>query len=306
MSVHQDSLDMSGPLDPAPMEATPTTEGTQEESVEVEDGSLRTDSLAMFGAAIGGAVLGMLLTLLVLALINGGTLSFAGGVERMDAMEANLERVNENVGAVSTNVDIVAAQSAAIRGNLDEVEAVLTAEMATQADEIVAINTAIGILDQTRTQFDIFVGAMADALVSMEEAVSETADNATAFAEETSAAASVELPVPMVANSADVPAQNVVVIVFADVNGDGALDGDETSLMGTTVSLLNAEGEPVTTVTSTEAGAQFEALDAGEYQLVVEDALGYELLSLPSAVVSIGEGDAEGFVVYIPATTATE
>jgi hypothetical protein len=35
--------------------------------------------------------------------------NFAGGVERMEAMEANLQRVNENVGAVSTNVDIVAA-----------------------------------------------------------------------------------------------------------------------------------------------------------------------------------------------------
>ena len=314
MSVQQDSLDMSGPLNQASLETTPTAAGTpeetkdvvKEETVEAEDGSLRTDSLAMFGAAIGGAVLGMLLTLLVLALINGGTLNFAGGVERMDGIEANLARVNENVGAVSTNVDIVAAQSAAVQGNLNEVEAVLTAEMAAQGEEIVAINTAIGMLDQTRAQFDIFVGAMADALVSMEEAVSETADNAVAFAEETSATASVELPVPMVANSADVPAQNVVVIVFADANGDGALDADETSLMGATVSLLNAEGEPVTTVTSTDAGAQFEALEAGEYQLVVEDALGYELLSLPSAMVSIGEGDAEGFVVYIPAGAATE
>jgi hypothetical protein len=33
----------------------------------------------------------------------------------------------------------------------------------------------------------------------------------------------------MVANSADVPAQNVVVIVFADANGDGTLDADETA-----------------------------------------------------------------------------
>ncbi len=306
MSVHQDSLDMSGPLDPAPIEATQTTEGAQDEIVDVEDGSLRTDSLAMFGAAIGGAVLGMLLTLLILALINGGTLNFAGGVERMDAMEANMQRVNENVGAVSTNVDIVAQQSAAIQGNLDEVSAVLTAEMATQADEIVAINTAIGILDQTRTQFDIFVGAMAEALVTMEEAVGETADNAVAFAEETSATAAQELPVPMVANSADVPAQNVVVIVFADANGDGALDADETRLMGTTISLLNADGEPVTSVTGTDAGAQFEALEAGDYQLVVEDALGYELLSQPSALVSIDGGDTEGFVVYIPASTVAE
>ena len=127
-----------------------------------------------------------------------------------------------------------------------------------------------------------------------------------AFAEETSATASMELPVPMVANSADVPAQNVVVVVFADVNGDGTLDADETSLMGVTVSLLDANGDPVASVTGSDAGAQFEALADGEYQVVVEDALGYELLSQPSAQVSITGDDAEGYIVYIPAATAAE
>ena len=305
MSVHQESLDMTRRLDSAPEDSAKATSKPQDD-LDIEDGSLRTDSLAMFGAAIGGAVLGMLLTLLVLALINGGTLNFAGGVERMDAMEANLTRVNENVGAVSTNIDIVAAQSAAIQGNLDEVEAVLTAELTTQGEEITAINTAIGMLDQTRAQFDIFVGAMADALVSMEAAVGEAAENATEFSEVTSATAVQELPVPMVANSADVPAQNVVVVVFADVNGDGALDAGETSLMGATVSLLDANGDPVATVTGSDAGAQFEALEAGDYQLVVEDALGYELLSQPSAQVTITGDDSEGYIVYIPASTAAE
>ena len=311
MSVHQESLDLTRPLDSSLQDSSaqtsnPAIAGTKEKNLEAEDGSLRTDSLAMFGAAIGGAILGMLLTLLVLALINGGTLSFASSVEQMEAMEANLQRVNENVGAVSTNVDIVAQQSAAIQGNLDEVEAALTAEIATQGDEIVAINAAIGLLDQTRAQFDIFVGAMADALVSMEAAVGEAADNATEFAEVTSATAAQELPVPMVANSADVPAQNVVVVVFADANGDGVLDGGETSLMGATVSLLDANGEPVATVTGADTGAQFEALEAGDYQLVVDDALGYELLSLPSALVTITGDDAEGYIVYIPAATAGE
>ena len=305
MSVHQESLDMTRRLDSAPEETAKATAKPQDD-LDIEDGSLRTDSLAMFGAAIGGAVLGMLLTLLVLALINGGTLNFAGGVERMDAMEANLAHVNENVGAVSTNIDIVAAQSAAIQGNLDEVEAVLTAELATQGEEITAINTAIGLLDQTRAQFDIFVGAMADALVSMEAAVGEAAENATEFSEVTSATAAQELPVPMVANSADVPAQNVVVVVFADLNGDGALDAGETSLMGATVSLLDVNGDPVATVTGSDAGAQFEALESGDYQLVVEDALGYELLSQPSAQVTITGDDSEGYIVYIPAATAAE
>ena len=74
---------------------------------ELEYKAASQDSLSMFFAAIGGAVLGMLATLLVLAVINGGTLNFTHP-ERLAVMEANLARVNENVGAVSQNVDAVA------------------------------------------------------------------------------------------------------------------------------------------------------------------------------------------------------
>ena len=64
MSVHSESLEMTTP-DAANQEA--------ESAPELEYKSVRNDSLSMFGAAIGGAILGMLLTLLVLAMINGGT-----------------------------------------------------------------------------------------------------------------------------------------------------------------------------------------------------------------------------------------
>ena len=77
MSVHQESLDMAKPMERA------------QDPPELEYNTYRHDSLSMFGAAIGGAVLGMLLTLLILAIINGGTLSFSGG-ERLAVMEASM------------------------------------------------------------------------------------------------------------------------------------------------------------------------------------------------------------------------
>ena len=88
MSVHQESLEMSRPVERV------------QEPPSLEYNAVRNDSLTMFGAAIGGAVLGMLLTLLVLAVINGGTLSFSGGA-RLDLLEASVARIDENVGAVS-------------------------------------------------------------------------------------------------------------------------------------------------------------------------------------------------------------
>ena len=60
MSVKHESLEMK------PAERKP-------EAPELEYKAASQDSLSMFFAAIGGAVLGMLATLLVLALVNGGT-----------------------------------------------------------------------------------------------------------------------------------------------------------------------------------------------------------------------------------------
>lgn len=318
MSVHQESLELADETG-----ATPTAEETQTEASDVEYTELRADSLAMFGAAIGGAILGLLLTLLALALINGGTLNFSGGAEQLAAMEAGLQRVNENVGAVSTNVDIVASQTAANRTELAAAETAFQEDLTVQSQAISANQAAIGVLDQTRTQFDILVTALADALNSMEAVVGAAAESAADFAQETvaidsegTAVAEAEadsiaptemgLPVPMVANSAELPAQHVIVVLFADANGDGFMDDGETGLMGATVLLLDSAGKAAATATGAEAGARFEELDAGEYEVVVEDALGYELLSQPSAAVIIGDDDSEGFVVYIPASTTAE
>ena len=89
-----------------------STERT-EAAPELQYHAVNQDSLSMFIAAIAGAILGTALTLLILALINGGTLSYAG--ERMQSLESHLQQVDENVGAVSANIDIVSAQAAAIQ-----------------------------------------------------------------------------------------------------------------------------------------------------------------------------------------------
>jgi hypothetical protein len=81
MSVQNESLEMKN------SERKPA-------APELEYKAASQDSLSMFFAAIGGAVLGMLATLLVLAIINGGTLNFTHP-ERLAVMEANLARVNE-------------------------------------------------------------------------------------------------------------------------------------------------------------------------------------------------------------------
>lgn len=180
MSVHQESLELTRGAG-----STATAEEAPAETSDAEYTELRADSLAMFGAAIGGAILGMLLTLLVLALINGGTLNFSANVEQMAAMEASLQRVNENVGAVSTNVDIVASQAAANQTQLVATADAFEEEMAVQAEAITANEEAISVLDQTRTQFDILVTSLADALSNMEAAVGDAAERATEFAEET-------------------------------------------------------------------------------------------------------------------------
>ena len=154
MSVHQESIEMANSSTVEPREAP-----------ELAYNEARTDSLSMFAAAIGGAVLGMLLTLLILAIINGGTLHFTGG-ERLAVFEANLARINENVGSVSTNIDIVAEQARQMQAQLDTMEGTLS-------DELTGVEESITTLNQTADQFNIFVGALSEALTSMETVVEE-------------------------------------------------------------------------------------------------------------------------------------
>ncbi|MEX1019518.1 MAG: hypothetical protein WDZ49_07660 [Litorilinea sp.] len=151
MSVHHENLGVVRPMD------------RMEDPPELEYSAVRNESLAMFGAAIGGAVLGMLLTLLVLAIINGGTLSFTGG-ERLDVLEANVNRIDQNVGAVSYNVDTVADQARTIQSQLVTVESSLRSELAAETESRVALQAAVDTLSQTSNQFSTFLIALDEAL----------------------------------------------------------------------------------------------------------------------------------------------
>ena len=136
---------------------------------ELEYKAASQDSLSMFFAAIGGAVLGMLATLLVLAVINGGTLNFTHP-ERLAVMEANLARVNENVGAVSQNVDAVAGQVTDVR---DQVASARTqmdtaqAQLDDHSGQLDTVQGSVTALALTGQKFDTFVAALDQAMISM-------------------------------------------------------------------------------------------------------------------------------------------
>ena len=67
------------------------------------------NGLSNFLAAMGGAVLGMLLTLFVLAIINGGTLNFVVvSAKRDDAIMDRVVAIDKNLGATIENVRILA------------------------------------------------------------------------------------------------------------------------------------------------------------------------------------------------------
>lgn len=151
MSVSHESLDMARPVE------------RPEQAPDLEYNAVRNDSLTMFGAAIGGAILGMLLTLLVLAVINGGTLSFSGG-ERLDVLEASVARIDENVGAVSQNVDIIAEQARTIQTQLAQVES-------STGEDIASLEGAVDSLNRTSAQFTTFLVALNDALSEASAAI---------------------------------------------------------------------------------------------------------------------------------------
>ena len=159
MSLHNESLDYH----------------KSDEAPGLEYRSVSHDSLSMFLAAVGGAILGVLLTLLILAIINNGTLNFTGN-PRIQAIEQTVDRVNENVGTLSGNLDVVAAELASIRSGMVSADETLQAVVASQqtqnadvSEQLSEVGTAIETLDDTRARFDAFVAALTTALNEMQE-----------------------------------------------------------------------------------------------------------------------------------------
>jgi hypothetical protein len=280
-----------------------------------------SESLEAFGAALGGAVLGVLATLLILAIINNGTLRFNGAAS--ESLRASVTRIDENLGAVSHNVDVVAGRLAELQGTggaigqLQGSLSTLDASLQTLDQELAQQGILLQELDVTRRNFDTFTAALAQALNQM-NAAEEAAVEAPAAAIEAApveAPRAVEAPVVAAATEAEVgmesgampfvvadpalAADTVAVYLFVDSNADGAMSAEEASLVGATVLLTSAEGETITGQ-STDSGIFFEGLAAGEYTVTVEDALGFTLASESSATVTVGEEGAEGQSVYFP------
>lgn len=159
MSLHNESLDYH----------------KNDDAPSLEYRSVSHDSLSMFLAAIGGAILGVLLTLLILAIVNNGTLNFTGN-PRIQAIEDTVSRVNENVGTLSGNLDIVTSELANIRAGIASADASLQAVVASQqmqnadvTEQLSEVGTAIETLDDTRARFDAFVSALTTALNELQE-----------------------------------------------------------------------------------------------------------------------------------------
>ncbi len=201
----------------------------------------------MFFAAIGGAVLGMLATLLVLALVNGGTLNFIHP-ERLAVIEDNLARVNENVGAVNTNLEVVAGQvdeiSTGLSNAQSEVQTAIS-RLEDQGTSMTEMGSAVTALQMTGQRFDTFVTALDEALTSMDRVGAANGVSAAAGS-------------PVVIASDDVAAGAVAVLFFADVNGNSRLDDNEANLVGLQLAVTDAEGANVGDYSSTDAGILVE------------------------------------------------
>ena len=167
MSVHQEQLKMGQSGE----------EQAGQPSLEYQASG--DDSLTAYWAAIGGAVLGTLLTLLVLAILNGGTIQFMDR-QRLTALEASLNGVDENVAAVNHNVTVLSqrlesleTQASAIpqiQANLDQVQASLAEvdqTLESQEMHLSELDEAVATLDVTRQQFNLFTSALAEALTEM-------------------------------------------------------------------------------------------------------------------------------------------
>lgn len=298
MSVQPESIGVTKPIDH--VDAPP----------EIEYRMITHDSLSMFFAAIGGAVLGMLLTLLVLALVNGGTLSFS--TPRIVQLEEYVTRVDGNLGAVSDNINLISDQAASLQQQLGSVETALRGELETQSGDITTLQSSVETLQVTRQQFGYFVDALNTALGDMQAmdptidqeetsaAQAPTTATTTTAVEPASSTAEKAAVAPLIESTSDLPGNAIAVVPFLDEDGDGSLGVMETNLIGILVSLQRNNGEVIATEESSDAGILFADLAIDEYQIIVEDTLGYTLLSEATAAVTVADEEGNGNVVYFP------
>ena len=138
------------------------------------------ESLTAYLSAIGGAVIGLLLTLLVLAIWNGGTLNFTN-TSKVNALQAgltdvatDLETVNASVNALGGRLVVLEQEAGAVAAlqkslaALDTSLAGLDRSLGDQGIHLSELDTAVADLQTTRRNFDLFIAALSQALAQME------------------------------------------------------------------------------------------------------------------------------------------
>lgn len=286
MSVNQESLSSGGLI------------GHEEEAPELEYRVVAQDTRVILGSAIGGAILGMLLTLLVLAILNNGTLRFVGGASRLGQVETAYNQLSANVGTNTANIETLNA-------NMGEQVQMLDDKIGAQSGEIESINGSIAGLDDSRGQFNTLVDALSGAVDSIRGVEPATGDAGMTESGAATDAASADSG-SAEASGADAGEGDVAmgdsslsVLFFADTNGNEAIDAGEESLLGISVALVNADGESVATMESTDGGMTFEGLAMGDYTLIVEDAGEYALASDELGTVTVEEGAEQSVFIAV-------
>jgi hypothetical protein len=145
------------------------------------------ESLTAYLSAIGGAIIGLLLTLLILAIWNGGTLNFTN-ISKVNALEAGLTDVAADLDGVNTSFDalgeriVVLEQEAgavsALQKSLVTLDASLSEldrSLSDQGIHISELDSAFADLQITRRNFDLFTAALTEALALMEKEASAAA-----------------------------------------------------------------------------------------------------------------------------------
>lgn len=158
------------------------------------------ESLTAYLSAIGGAIIGLLLTLLVLAIWNGGTLNFTN-ISRVNAIDAgltdvaaDLETVNANVDALGGRLILLEQESgavAALQKSLVELDASLAnldRTLSDQGIQLSQLDTAVADLEVTRRNFDLFTAALTDALAQMETGATAALSDSGGASQRTSSA----------------------------------------------------------------------------------------------------------------------
>lgn len=285
MSVHQESV------------SAHDAHAHEEMVVESE---LTSDMIKLFLTALGGAIIGTILTLLVLSMINGGTLRYGGGASRLDNVELAYEQLSANVHANTVNMQ---GQNGQFATDINAINEIVTGHSRSinQMAPLVARTSANS--DQTSALMGALEEAFAKSDAQTREDELTVSDGGSAEAGSAEEGAVDDGPMmalsERVGNGTSLPVGMVAILPFIDRDASGLMEPSEKNEAGITASLVGEDGTAVATIESGDAGFNFTNVEPGSYEFVIED--GGALGSLVGQVMPIEVSrDAEhGQLIYM-------